>query len=147
VRFERRIVLDGEHAIQDLVLRHRALVDLCNWVYVWMYWPFVVDGLVILFVVDPVRYRLARNAIFLGFDRHGELRNHPGRAASDHARLRRHRQRGGTPALRCQRAALGNRYTALPSFHAGWTMAMSLVLASSCTSRGLRVLGSRPACS
>jgi hypothetical protein len=145
VRFERRIGLDWEHAIQDVVLRESALVDFFNWVYVWMYWPFIVAGIVILFVVDRVRYRLARNAIFLS----GSIgmvifatipvappRFMPGYVGTVSEAARQHFVTSAPHWV--------NRYAALPSFHAGWTMAVSVVLASMCTSKGLRVLALMP---
>jgi hypothetical protein len=142
---ERTLGLDWERAVQAEVLQHRWLVELANATYVWMYWPFVFAALAVVFVIDRDRYLLLRNAIFVA----GAIgmvifatvpvappRFMPGYVGTVSEAARQHFATRGPHFV--------NRYAALPSFHAGWTLLVSLVLASVCHRRALRVLALLP---
>ena len=142
---ERALQLDLELGLQEIVLAHDWLVDLSNLVYVWLYWPFVLFALVLVHHLDRTRYLALRDAIFasgaIGIVFFAAVPVAPPRflpeytgTVGDAARQHfvRHSQ------------SWANEYAALPSFHAGWTLIASIVLALSLRPRWARALALVP---
>ena len=57
--------LDFEAGLQEFALRHRVLIDLGNWVYIWGHWPVLITTLVVLYIRNRRHYLLLRNAMLL----------------------------------------------------------------------------------
>jgi hypothetical protein len=142
---ERALGLDWERGIQDVVLDHDRLVAAADFVYVWAYWPFVFSGLALVHLLDRPRYVRLRNALFVA----GGVgcvvfatipvappRFMPGYVGTVSDAARSHHISGAPRFV--------NRYAALPSFHAGWTLLVSLVLASCLASRWARAVALVP---
>lgn len=55
--------LDWEHGIQDATLAVPGLSTLCDWFYVWGYFPVILAGLVWLYLTRPATYAVLRNAL------------------------------------------------------------------------------------
>ena len=126
---ERWLGLDWERGAQNLVLDHRAWVDLCNVLYTWLFWPTVIGALVVLYVADRPRYRVYRNALFVS----GAIglvvfalfplappRMLPGYV--DTVVVFSHQESLAHPTT------FTNQYAAMPSFHVGWTVLAGLAL-------------------
>lgn len=58
--------LDWEHAAQDSVEAVPWLATVASWFYVWGYLPVVAGSLVVLFVRRPREYAVLRNALLAG---------------------------------------------------------------------------------
>jgi len=126
---ERWLGVDWERGAQDLVLDHRAWVDLCNVLYTWLFWPTVIGALVVLYVWDRARYRIYRNALFvsgaIGLLVFAAFPLAPPRMLPGYV---------DTVVVFSHQASLAhpatftNQYAAMPSFHVGWTVLAGLAL-------------------
>lgn len=138
---ERHLGLAWETAAQDLILRHHALVTAANWVYVYGHWPVILACGVALYLSDPARYRLLRNAMFLsglaGFVFFAFFPVAPPRLAQPEYFDTVSAYSHGYRAL--QPPALTNMYAAFPSLHAGWNLLVGIVLFQSTTRLGVRL--------
>lgn len=65
VAFERALHLDGEHAVQQLILGHPRLVTLADWTYMCGHRPVLAATLAVLFVRKPDRFYLLRNTLLI----------------------------------------------------------------------------------
>jgi hypothetical protein len=66
LRLEQSLGLDWEHAAQDLVEEVTWLGGFASWFYVWGYLPVIAAALVVLFVRRPRDYAFLRNALLAG---------------------------------------------------------------------------------
>jgi hypothetical protein len=129
LRLERWAHLDWERGAQALTLRHRSVIDLCNVLYTWLFWPTVIGALVVLYVADRARYRVYRNALFvsgtIGLLVFAVFPLAPPRMLPGYV---------DTVAVFSQQDGLAhptsftNQYAAMPSFHVGWTVLAGLAL-------------------
>lgn len=121
---ERDLLLDLELGLQSALLDHRALLDLANWVYIWMHWPLITVTLVWLFVRHRPTYFEFRNAIFIsgaiGLVIYASFPATPPRlfdgAFVDTVTQHSHSYRVLQPP------GLVNKYAAMPSLHMGWNL-------------------------
>jgi PAP2 superfamily len=143
VHLEHVLGIAREHALQDLVIHHRVLVAIANWVYIWGHWPLIAISAVWLFRHRPDAYRLMRTAIFvsgaIGMIIFLVYPVAPPRLAgtglTDTVTSYSHAYRVLQPP------SLEDRYAALPSLHFGWDLLVGLTLARFHPRRAVRILG------
>jgi membrane-associated phospholipid phosphatase len=131
VRFEARLGVGWESALQDWILGHELLIDLANWIYIYGHWPVVAGALVVLFLRHPDRYYLLRNALFaagaIGLVIFATWPLAPPRLAGVLEVVDTVTERSeGYRAL--QPPALVNRYAAMPSLHFGFNLLVGVIL-------------------
>ena len=122
--FERRLGIDIETTLQQMVLDHDDLLTVANWVYIWLHWPLLTVTLVWLLVAHRDRYFELRNAMFvsgaIGLLIYVTLPMAPPRLFSpdfiDTVTLHSHSYRVLQPP------GLVNKYAAMPSLHVGWNL-------------------------
>jgi hypothetical protein len=126
---ERSLGLDWELGAQHLALDHRSVVDLCNVLYTWLFWPTVIGALVVLYVADRARYRVYRNALFMsglvGLVVFAAFPLAPPRMLPgyvDTVVVFSHQESLAHPTT------FTNQYAAMPSFHVGWSVLAGLAL-------------------
>lgn len=131
LRVERRIGIDIELELQELVRSNEMLVDLANWVYIWGHWPVIAATLAVLAFRNPGTYRELRNAMFLsgavGLLVFALFPVTPPRLFGaeylDTVTAR------STSYRVLQPPALVNKYAAIPSLHVGWNLIVGLTWA------------------
>ena len=62
---ERWLGIAFERGLQESILASELVVNLANWVYIWMHWPVLVATLIWLIVVDREEYVELRNAMII----------------------------------------------------------------------------------
>ena len=140
--------IDWEASVQRWALEHQTFVDIANYCYVWLHWPFIIGVFALLLARDPARFRLLRNSLVtsgaIGVVIFATLptappRFMPGFIGTVSQAQRQHYLR--------YPSGWQNRYASLPSFHVGWTLLASLALAGLITQPWLRrlVLAAGPA--
>jgi membrane-associated phospholipid phosphatase len=142
VDLERTLGVHREEAIQGVALRHEALVDLANWVYIWGHWPVIALTALWLWHRVPDQYLTLRNAMFLsggvGMLLFLLFPVAPPRLAHiglvDSVTLRSNAYRALQPP------SLTNEYAAFPSLHFGWDLLVGITLVRAATRRWLRVV-------
>jgi PAP2 superfamily len=121
--WERQAGLAWERDVQQLILDHRMLIDLCNLVYTWMFWPVVTGMLLVLQVRDRSLYRRYRNALFLsggvGLVVFGTFPVAPPRMLDGFVDTVHVFSRSGAVAHPMKYT---NEFAAMPSFHVGWVV-------------------------
>lgn len=121
---ERQLLIDLEQRIQSPLLDHRLLLDVANWVYIWMHWPLITITLLWLVIRHRPTYFQLRNAIFIsgaiGMVIYASFPATPPRlfdsAFIDTVTRHSHSYRVLQPP------GLVNKYTAMPSLHMGWNL-------------------------
>jgi hypothetical protein len=129
-RFERRLGIAWEQAVQSAVIGIPVLVTAANWIYIWGHWPVIIASATLLYVRRPVHYRLLRNAMvfsgLIGFVFFYSLPTAPPRllpnGLSDTVLEHSHAYRALQPP------SLTNQYAAMPSLHFGWNLLVGVVL-------------------
>jgi hypothetical protein len=144
LRFEHALGIDIEAGFQRLVLRHRLVVTIANWVYMWGHWPVIATALLALYIRDRKHYVILRNAMFLSggvglfifalWPVAPPRLLPPGSGYVDTVTLWSDSYRLLQPP------ALVNKYAAMPSFHVGWNLLIGVMIWLSFTSRWTRVL-------
>lgn len=128
--FERWLGLDLEAGVQSLVLDHRWIVTLANWVYIWGHWPVIGVSLWWLHRRHHGPYLVLRNALFVSgaiglvifaFYPVAPPRLTPLSIVDTVTSY-------STSYRVLQPPALVNKYAALPSLHAGWNVLVGVVL-------------------
>ncbi len=128
--FERAVGIDWESAAQDVILGTRPLVRFFNFVYVWLFWPFVISALVVLYRRDHRLFTSLRNALFISgaiglivfaFFPAAPLRFLDGFTDTVAAY-------SAQPNV-ARPSSFTNEYAAMPSFHVGWTVLAGVCLA------------------
>ncbi len=139
LRLEEALHLDWEHAAQDAVEATAWLGTVASWFYVWGYLPVVAGALVVLFVRRPRGYAFLRNALLAG-----GIAGLPTYVLYPLAppRLTDLGYTDTVQATLVQDAArpagIANEIAAMPSFHVGYLVIVSVVLWRVCRSRWLR---------
>jgi PAP2 superfamily len=143
--FERSVGLDWEAGAQDLVLGTRPLVHAFNFVYVWLFWPFVIAALAILYRRDHRHFASFRNALFVsgavGLVVFAFFPVAPPRfldGFTDTVSAFSSQQSVAHPS------SFTNEYAAMPSFHVGWTVLAGVCLGRLTRRRWLRITALAP---
>jgi hypothetical protein len=142
-RFEQRLDLDLEDALQAPLRASHALTTLANWVYIWGHWPVIVATMVWLAWRHRPAFRRLRNAMLvsgaLGLVVFVTYPVAPPRLAEtglvDTVTENSHAYRVLQPPN------FVNQYAAMPSLHAGWDLLVGISIATMAASRYVRVLG------
>lgn len=121
---ERRLLIDVEQRLQEPLLDHRTLLDVANWVYIWLHWPLITLTLIWLVVRHRPTYFQLRNAMFIsgaiGMVIYATFPATPPRlfdaAFIDTVTQHSHSYRVLQPP------GLVNKYAAMPSLHVGWNV-------------------------
>jgi len=146
IRFEQRLGIDWEGAVQDGIVGSRLLVDAANAVYMYGHWPVIIVTGVLLFRHRRPHYYRLRNACLLsgmvGLVIFALYPVAPPRLTDlplvDTVTRNAEGYRQLVPS------ALVNQYAAMPSFHAGWNVVLGIVVFQATTHwllRGLAIVG------
>jgi hypothetical protein len=128
LEFEKSLGMDLEHGIQALFADDHGVITLANWIYVWGYWPVLFGTLVYLGVRHREAYFGLRNAMFIsgaiGLVIFATYAVAPPRLFSVHYidTVAQHSSLYGV----IHPPSLANRYAAIPSFHFGWILLVSI---------------------
>ena len=127
---ERLTGVDWEGAAQSAILGHDALVRLANWVYIFGHWPLLLLAGVLLFRYRPRQYYLLRDVCLIsgaiGLVIFALFPVAPPRLAGGGViDTITHYASGYRTVLP---ASLVNEYAAMPSFHAGWSVLLGIVV-------------------
>lgn len=130
IRFEDRLGLAHEAAVQGLVTGSRLLTDAADAMYMFGHWPVILISGVLLFRFRREQYRTLRDACLIsgliGLLIFALFPVAPPRLSDvplvDTVTL-------GSPGYRqVLPPALVNQYAAMPSFHAGWNLLVGIVV-------------------
>jgi PAP2 superfamily len=127
---ERLAGVDWEDAAQSAILGHDALVRLANWVYIFGHWPLLLLAGVLLYRYRPRQYYLLRDVCLIsgaiGLVIFALFPVAPPRLAGGGVvDTITHYASGYRTVLP---ASLVNEYAAMPSFHAGWSVLLGIVV-------------------
>jgi hypothetical protein len=144
IDYERSLRLFVELDLQEWVIQHEMLVNLMNWVYVWLHWPVIAIVLVWLFLNHPKEYITYRNAILIS----GAIALlifavfpvAPPRFVPEFGFVDTIQQRSYSKSVLLP-SGLANKYAAVPSLHAGWNLLMAIALARHARSWHIKSLG------
>ncbi|MHB8793475.1 MAG: phosphatase PAP2 family protein [Thermoleophilia bacterium] len=133
--------LAWEEALQAPLVAHILLVNMVNWIYIWVHWPVIIVTAILLFIYRHNQYRLLRNAIFISggiaFLFYILFPVAPPRLADpelvDTVTLYSHSYRALQPP------GLTNQYAAFPSLHFGWNVLLGIAIWRATTNKLLRV--------
>jgi membrane-associated phospholipid phosphatase len=143
VGFERRLGLDLEDPLQDVVAPFAALRTFGNWVYVWGHWPVIIVTMMWLVWHHREVFLRLRDAMLvsgaLGMIVFVTYPVAPPRLAglglvdtvSEQSRAYRV----------LQPPAFVNQYAAMPSLHSGWDLLVGMAIISAASSLVLRIIG------
>jgi membrane-associated phospholipid phosphatase len=143
VGFERRLGLDLEDPLQDVVAPFAALRTFGNWVYVWGHWPVIIVTMMWLVWHHREVFLRLRDAMLvsgaLGMIVFVTYPVAPPRLAglglvdtvSEQSRAYRV----------LQPPAFVNQYAAMPSLHSGWDLLVGIAIISAASSLVLRITG------
>ena len=130
LEFEQAIGLDLERGVQALFADDHGVITLANWIYVWGYWPVLVGALVYLGLRHRQAYFGLRNAMFIsgaiGLFIFATYAVAPPRLFSIHYidTVAQHSSLYGV----IHPPSLANKYAAVPSFHFGWILLVSIAI-------------------
>ncbi len=137
--WERQVGLAWEQGMQALILDRRPLIDACNVVYTWMFWPIVTGTLLVLHIRDRALYRRYRNALFLsgalGLVVFAVFPVAPPRMLDGFVDTVHVYSRTGGVA---HPGKFTNAYAAMPSFHVGWLVLAGVAAMPALPRRRLR---------
>ena len=144
---ERLAGVDWEGAAQSAILGHDALVRLANWVYIFGHWPLLLLAGVLLFRHRPQEYYLLRDVCLIsgavGLIIFALFPVAPPRLAGGGVVDTITHYAGGYRTV--LPSSLVNEYAAMPSFHAGWSVLLGIVVfRASSRWRAARVRGGHP---
>jgi hypothetical protein len=130
IRFEQRLGIAWERAVQDVVVGSRLLLDAVNAVYMYGHWPVIVVTGVLLFRHQRHEYYHLRNAFLLsgliGLVVFALFPVAPPRLTDmplvDTVTRHAEGYRQIVPP------ELVNQYAAMPSFHAGWNVLVGIAV-------------------
>ena len=127
---ERLFGVDWEGAAQSAILGHDALVRLANWVYIFGHWPLLLLAGVLLFRYRPRQYYLLRDVCLIsgavGLIIFALFPVAPPRLAGGGVVDTITHYAGGYRTV--LPSSLVNEYAAMPSFHAGWSVLLGIVV-------------------
>jgi hypothetical protein len=130
LHLERYLGIAWEGTVQSVVAGSQALQDIVNWIYIFGHWPVIIGAGVLLFRYQREHYYTLRNvclltgalglAVFALFPvAPPRLTNLPLMDTVTH---------GASAYRQILPASLVNQYAAMPSFHAGWNLAVGIVV-------------------
>ena len=141
LHIEDALGIDVEQQLQRGAHQLPRLVDVCNFVYAWTYWPFIVAVFVLTWFWRRDLFVIYRNAMVVsgavGLVIFTFVPVAPPRFLSGFNDTVGAAQRGNFIA---RPAGLVNEFAALPSFHVGWVALASLAVALGTTRLWLRCL-------
>lgn len=127
---ERGLGLSWERGLQERIIDHHELVTLANWLYVWGHWPLISVAAIWLFIRDAESYRVFRNAFLIsgafGLVIFALFPVAPPRLADDGIVDTVGLYSDAYRAL--QPNGFVNQYAAIPSFHFGWNLLVSIAI-------------------
>jgi hypothetical protein len=127
---ERLAGVDWEGAAQSAILGHDALVRLANWVYIFGHWPLLLLAGVLLFRYRPREYYVLRDVCLIsgavGLIIFALFPVAPPRLAGGGVVDTITHYAGGYRTV--LPSSLVNEYAAMPSFHAGWSVLLGIVV-------------------
>ena len=127
---ERWLGLAWEGAIQGTVAGSRVLQDIVNSIYIFGHWPVLIVAGVLLYRFRPRHYATLRDVCLmtglLGLFIFALFPVAPPRLTS--LPLMDTVTRGATAYRQILPPSLVNQYAAMPSFHAGWNLALGVVV-------------------
>ena len=130
VHVERYLGIAWEHAVQSVVAGSNTLQALANAVYIYGHWPVLVVAGVLLFHYRREQYYTLRNACLLtgalGLVIFALFPVAPPRLTD--LPLLDTVTRGSPGYRQILPPALVNQYAAMPSFHAGWNLAVGIAV-------------------
>lgn len=144
IEFERDMLMFVEPELQRFAVNHDLLVDVMNWIYVWMHWPVMVIVLVWLYLNFPGEYVAIRNAVLISgaialliftFFPVAPPRFMPEFGFIDTIEQRSYSQHVLLPS------GLANKYAAVPSLHVGWNLLMGLAIIRNARTIQARAIG------
>jgi len=140
---ERWLNVDIEAGLQSLVIDHRWIVTLANWVYIWGHWPVITATFIWLYRKHRPDYFLLRNAMFIS----GAIglvifallpvappRLLPSGYVDTVTNL-------STSYRVLQPPQLINEFAAVPSLHVGWNLLVGLMIFRAAKRSKFRYLG------
>jgi membrane-associated phospholipid phosphatase len=140
MRLERTLGIAWEAQLQSLIVGHRGLVALVNWIYIYGHWPVILTCAVLLYVRRRRHYLLLRDAMIvsavIGFAFFAFLPVAPPRLAD--AALVDTVTRYSESYRTLQPPGLTNQYAAVPSLHVGWNLLVAIVLFQATRLRAVR---------
>ena len=147
VRFEQQVGMFQEVRWQETFIQNHLLMSLANQIYAWGHYPVMLALAVWLIFTNPLRFRFARNVVFmsaiLGIATYYLLPTAPPRlmAINGYDFGFVDTVHGAASEVSYfQPSAFVNDYAALPSFHFGWIALSSAILWANTRRRSLRVV-------
>jgi hypothetical protein len=142
-RWEERLGVDVEHAVQAPVAASQTLATAANWVYVWGHWPVIVTTMGWLLWRHRDVFRRLRDGMlvsgFLGMAVFVSYPLAPPRLAD--LGLVDTVTESSEAYRYLQPPAFVNQYAAMPSLHAGWDLLVGLAIISAAASVAVRAVG------
>ena len=130
IHFERVLGIAWEGAVQSTVAGSRLLQDLANAIYIYGHWPVLIVAGVLLYRYRREHYYTLRNACLitglLGLFVFALFPVAPPRLTD--LPLIDTVTKGASGYRQILPPALVNQYAAMPSFHAGWNLAVGIVV-------------------
>lgn len=140
LHLERALGLDHELGIQNLFADDHGVLTLANWMYVWGYWPVLAATLIYLGARHRRAYLTLRNAMFIsgaiGLVIFATFAVAPPRLFSVHY-IDTVTENSSFFRL-IHPPSLANSYAAVPSFHFGWILLVSIALYRVASTAALR---------
>jgi hypothetical protein len=119
-----------EGSVQSVVAGSRLLEDLANWIYIFGHWPVIIGAGILLFRYRREHYYTLRNVCLLtgalGLAIFALFPVAPPRLTD--LPLMDTVTRGAAAYRQLLPPRLVNQYAAMPSFHAGWNLAVGIVI-------------------
>jgi hypothetical protein len=141
IHLERVLGIAWEGAVQSTVAGSRVLEDLANAIYIYGHWPVLIVAGVLLYRYRREHYYTLRNAClltgFLGLFVFALFPVAPPRLTD--LPLIDTVTQGASGYRQILPPALVNQYAAMPSFHAGWNLAVGIVVFRATRNWALRV--------
>ena len=140
---ERRLGLDVEAGVQDLLVDIDLLTTLANWVYIWGHWPAIGLTMVWLAIHNRTLFLRLRNAMIasglMGLCVYTTYPVAPPRLTGQGYVDTVTEQSQSYRVL--QPPAFVNQYAAMPSLHVGWDLLVGLTLIAAAGGLLLRTVG------
>ena len=140
---ERRLGLDVEAGVQDLLVEVDLLTTLANWIYIWGHWPAIGLTMVWLAIHNRTVFLRLRNAMIasglMGLCVYTTYPVAPPRLTGGGFVDTITEQSSSYRVL--QPPAFVNQYAAMPSLHVGWDLLVGLAVIAAAGSVLMRTVG------